>query len=286
MKKILILIVVMLLILSATSVGVSAEESDNDIFSILRNLLAKIFNSDIQSNNQELILEEDDSIFLDEHEFVPGQLIIKFKEDTTLQMTLSADGIVKTGIESVDLLNSEYQVNGYKKIFNDKTISSLSNWYKFFVPESVDILSSIDEYSSDLSVEFAEPNYIDYACYAPNDTYFDQQWALQQMNDCDIDALQAWDIEAGSPNVSIAIIDTGVDYNHSDLGANIWINSGEDLNGNGVVDPSDFNGVDDDNNGVFERGNYFPFKPSERFIIYPDVNLNGGWSVDNIYIRF
>ena len=47
-----------------------------------------------------------------------------------------------------------------------------------------------------------------------------------------------------------------------------------------------FSFVDDDNNGVFERGNYFPFNPSERFIIYPDINLNGGWSVDNIYIRF
>ncbi len=47
-----------------------------------------------------------------------------------------------------------------------------------------------------------------------------------------------------------------------------------------------FSFVDSDNNGVFDKGNYFPFKPSERFIIYPDINLNGGWSVDNVYIRF
>lgn len=47
-----------------------------------------------------------------------------------------------------------------------------------------------------------------------------------------------------------------------------------------------FSFVDEDNDGVFDRGNYFPFKPSERFIIYPDINLNGGWSVDNVYIRF
>ncbi|MBL7129546.1 MAG: hypothetical protein ISS16_11260, partial [Ignavibacteria bacterium] len=47
-----------------------------------------------------------------------------------------------------------------------------------------------------------------------------------------------------------------------------------------------FSFIDEDNDGVFDRGNYFPFKPSERFIIYPDINLNGGWSVDNVYIRF
>ena len=47
-----------------------------------------------------------------------------------------------------------------------------------------------------------------------------------------------------------------------------------------------FSFIDENNDGVFDRGNYFPFKPSERFIVYPDINLNGGWSVDNIYIRF
>lgn len=47
-----------------------------------------------------------------------------------------------------------------------------------------------------------------------------------------------------------------------------------------------FSFIDENNNGVFDRGNYFPYKPSERFIVYPDINLNGGWNVDNIYIRF
>jgi len=86
----------------------------------------------------------------------------------------------------------------------------------------------------------------------PDDPYFDIQWALNQDNDCDIDAPEAWNTETGDENVVIAILDTGVDWDHPDLADNIWINPGEDLNGNGIVDPYDFNNIDDDNNGFID----------------------------------
>jgi len=52
--------------------------------------------------------------------------------------------------------------------------------------------------------------------------------------------------------VTVAVIDTGVDYNHPDLKDKIWVNPGEDLNGNGIVDSSDFNNIDDDENGLVD----------------------------------
>lgn len=62
----------------------------------------------------------------------------------------------------------------------------------------------------------------------------------------DINAEQAWQITKGSPNVLIAVIDTGIDYNHPDLQGNIWINPNE-IPGNSIDD--DQNGYVDDIHG-------------------------------------
>ncbi len=68
--------------------------------------------------------------------------------------------------------------------------------------------------------------------------------------DADIDAPEAWNIHTGRNQAQggplVAIIDTGIDYNHSDLKANLWTNPGE-IPGNGIDD--DGNGVIDDVHG-------------------------------------
>ncbi len=101
---------------------------------------------------------------------------------------------------------------------------------------------------SDPGVLYAEPNYIRTISATPNDPSFDQLWGLHNEGqgggtaDADIDAPEAWDIYAGSDSILVAVIDTGVNYNHEDLAANMWKNPGE----------VPANGVDDDGNGFVD----------------------------------
>lgn len=74
-------------------------------------------------------------------------------------------------------------------------------------------------YRSEVSVQFAEPDYIAYAILTPNDPHFDKQWGMVK-----IEAPKAWDVTTGSFEVRIAICDTGIDQDHEDLAAKIVAN--------------------------------------------------------------
>ena len=90
----------------------------------------------------------------------------------------------------------------------------------------------------------------------PNDPLFPQQWALENTGQLasatstarpDIGARTAWATTQGEPQVTVALIDSGIDLDHPDLAGAIWVNPGErvdgtDTNGNGFVD--DVNGWD------------------------------------------
>ncbi|MCB1070697.1 MAG: S8 family serine peptidase [Kiritimatiellae bacterium] len=95
----------------------------------------------------------------------------------------------------------------------------------------------------------AEADYIVYTMQTlPNDTSFGNLWGLNNTGqnggtaDIDIDAPEMWDLTTGNTNTIVGVIDTGIDYEHPDLTANIWINPGEtasdgiDNDGNGLVD--------------------------------------------------
>ncbi|MCP4536698.1 MAG: S8 family serine peptidase [Chloroflexi bacterium] len=119
---------------------------------------------------------------------------------------------------------------------------------------SIPVEDAIARYQGHPAVEYIEPDYIVSASETiPNDPDFLQLWGLHNTGqdsgtpDADIDAPEAWDLETGDSGIIVAVIDSGIDYNHIDLTANMWTNPGE-VAGNGIDD--DGNGYVDDVYGI------------------------------------
>lgn len=115
--------------------------------------------------------------------------------------------------------------------------SRLSRIYKIKLAEGSDVYETALRMASDPSVEWAEPVYARQLHYDPDDPDLGKQWAIDK-----VEARAAWDLFRGDTTVVVGIVDTGVDYMHPDLAANIWTNPGE------VPE----NGIDDDNNGFVD----------------------------------
>lgn len=129
-------------------------------------------------------------------DFVPGELLIQFKDGMTLS-------------ERESLL-SEFEATYDHTLMTD----TIQVW---LVPAGEEL--TLSQTLSDLpEIEFAEPNYYYYVLNnpIPNDPGYGQQWAHNIM-----DSPQAWDIATGSATITTAILDTGVDLGHPDLAGHI-----------------------------------------------------------------
>jgi subtilisin family serine protease len=117
-----------------------------------------------------------------------------------------------------------------------------------------DLDAAIAALAADPRVAYAEPNAIFHANAVPNDPRFAEQWSLRNTGQtggaagADVDAVAAWDVSTGNPQLRIGVIDSGIDIDHPDLIENLWTNPGEipgnqlDDDGNGYVD--DVHGYD------------------------------------------
>ncbi len=105
------------------------------------------------------------------------------------------------------------------------------------------VLETIEKLKKLPQVKYAEPNYIFSTFEAPNDSYYldGSQQALNLVG-----ADNVWDLDIDCSQISVGIVDTGIQLDHEDLKNNIWINPGEMPNdGN----DNDENGYTDDING-------------------------------------
>ena len=154
-------------------------------------------------------------------EFVPGELIVRFKADQVSAASALDSLSIRYRPLKIEKLHPETSPpkESFKVLSSGERVQvpDLSRDYRLFFEAQADIIKIAEEYKKDYHIEFAQPNYIYRALKTPNDTYYSSQWGMSK-----IAAEQAWDLSTGEAlTVQVAVVDTGVNYNHEDLSGRV-----------------------------------------------------------------
>lgn len=270
------------------------------IFSVIG--LAAIVLSLVLLRRQQLInsraSETNPTTQIPKAEYVPGEILVKFKEPLTNIKNRSGQDITvdldrkRVSLDSTDQnrlpkglneIHKRYKIKSVEKVFKgsddpitqaSKIISqlskrrqndqlsideeklhnvNLSKTYKITFDPSIEIRSILDDSNIKSAVEYIEPNYLYKTQSDPNDIYYsdiypqnienrdpswnpphDYLWNIKKTN-----SGNNW--QTDTSGIIVAVLDSGVDTTHPELGA-VWINSQEIA----------ANGKDDDNNGCID----------------------------------
>jgi len=160
------------------------------------------------------------------HPHIPGEVLLRFEDD--------ADEEQRQAIRAA--------LGAHKRRELGRAIEHL------ILGPGLTTEQAIAIYGQHPLIRYVEPNYIVSVDILPNDPRFPELYGLNNTGQtggtpgADIAAEQAWDVSTGSNQVIVGVIDSGIDYTHPDLAANIWTNPGE------MPD----NGIDDDGNGYVD----------------------------------
>lgn len=123
------------------------------------------------------------------------------------------------------------------------------------------VAQAVSAYASDPNVAYAQPNYIYHALAVPNDPQYGQLWAAKNTGQTiatgtyapttgtagnDMNLESAWNIQTDCSTVVVAVVDSGINYNSTDLAANMWAGNakhGQNFAADGAAgDPMDLDG--------------------------------------------
>ena len=175
--------------------------------------------------------------------YVPGQVIVKFRPGTGAAERAKTLGTARV-----------------------KRRLPVARTVLVRLPPDESVTAAVRRLQRDPRVQYAEPNaYVHAAGIIPNDSLYSKQWGMQAIH-----AEEAWDTTTGSPDVKVAVVDGGINFDQPDLQPNIWRNPGE--SGAGRED----NGVDDDGDGFVDDWRGWDFVQQDN---NPEDNFGHGTHV-------
>jgi len=202
-------------------------------------------------------------------DFLPGRVVVRLMPPATSR-TKSLDGL--PDVAALERVFAAHGLTGVERVFpyarppsrvalqrvgspRGGQMPDLTRWLRARCPAGQDVFELVKELAQHPDVELAEPEYVRrLAGGSSPDPLSENQWHLAAAK-----VPEAWAYlesqglpPGGNRDIVVAVIDSGVDYNHPDLAANMWVNSRE-IPGNGIDD--DGNGFVDDVHGCSTVGN-------------------------------
>ena len=123
--------------------------------------------------------------------WVPGEIIVKFKQ-----------GVSQDAIRRINRRHGASTLS----------ISKTGQFLRIRIRRNTTAKEMVAVYTREPDVEYAEPNFILRAFTVPNDPLYSYQWHMDNLDYGGINMESAWDHETGSPDVIVAVVDTGVAY--------------------------------------------------------------------------
>jgi subtilisin family serine protease len=189
-----------------------------------------------------------------------GQVVVRFSD------RLDSDGRAATAHAAQAEIRSRLPVHGVRVLSLEPGVS---------------VSAGVARLRSRPGVVWAEPNYVRRLHGLSNDPFLRELWGLHATGqliggfrtaapNLDVDAPEAWDVTTGSSAVTVAVVDSGIAYNHPDLAPNLARNPGESGGGR------ESNGVDDDRNGFVDDFRGWDFLDDDNDPFDPSVGLSHG----------
>ena len=211
-----------------------------------------------------------------ESPFYENVIRVKIEDRAIADVAPAIDqGVAVSGIESIDMLNMNFNAVSMERIFRDggkfeerRRRHGLHRWYEIRFSGEPNIQVIANAYSADANIEIAspiprkmlhvDPEFnegsdlpADLLQFQPNDPLYDSQWAFNNTGQtggspgADISAEMAWEIQTGDSVVVVSVHDSGIDLTHPDVMPNIWWNPDPDPNLNDI---HGWNFADNNNN--------------------------------------
>ena len=191
--------------------------------------------------------------------YVPGEVLIRYKK--AMSISVASDRLQKDGLQFLNKL---------KRPKNQKKDSQV---IRARLSKNESVTQALKRLSKNENVESVQPNfkYKTLAGTVPNDTHFGKQWAMQNtaqnvinydiagpnfpsvegipaISGKDMNLTLAWDTVKNCDQVTVAVVDSGIKYDHEDLAANMWDDPTMTVPNHG------YDTVNNDNNPIDDNG--------------------------------